>query len=99
MTEMLGTAGAAPVAGPATRAEDEDRTAAAGGKPHDATGDEAAPTAEVGGPFFADLVRAHYRWERELAENDETSPDRLEQLERDYRDKLKEFREAEGDIL
>jgi hypothetical protein len=54
-------------------------------------------TEEVGGPFFADLVRAHYAWER-LAGRPEIDPDELERLERAYRDKLAKFCAREGEI-
>ena len=85
---------------PTSGGQIEDGTAAAVGEAlPDRGGNDAAPTAEVGGRFFADLVRAHYLWERELAGKDATDRERLDELEEVYHDKLKDFRDAEGDIL
>jgi hypothetical protein len=58
-----------------------------------------APTEQVGSAFFADLVRAHYAWERELSGKDGDDPDRLAALDKEYRHKLDTFRRAEGEIL
>jgi hypothetical protein len=55
------------------------------------------PTELVGGAFFADLVRAHYAWERSL--DDGTDPARVAELGAAYERTLKEFRAAEGEIL
>jgi hypothetical protein len=60
-------------------------------------GAEPAPTALVGGAFFADLVRAHYAWERALS--DGADPARLAGLAKEYEHRLKEFQAAEGTIL
>jgi hypothetical protein len=57
------------------------------------------PTAEIGSPFFADLVRAHYAWERELRAEALPDPARLAELERECDEKLRRFRAAEGDIV
>jgi hypothetical protein len=54
-------------------------------------------TEQVGGPFFADVVRAHYAWER-LAGGAETDPAELDRLERAYHDKLQDFCAREGEI-
>jgi hypothetical protein len=59
----------------------------------------ANPTAQAGSPFFADLVRAHYAWERELDRGDGVSLDRLSALEDAYREKLGTFQAAEGEIV
>jgi hypothetical protein len=56
-----------------------------------------APTELVGGAFFADLVRAHYAWERALDEGAE--PGRLASLAEEYERTLKQFQSAEGQIL
>jgi hypothetical protein len=85
MTETLETPGAAQI--PAPPVSDGDA-------PPGST-----PTAEVGSPFFADLVRAHYAWERELRNPNVPDVARLAQLERAFEDKLKRFREAEGEIV
>jgi hypothetical protein len=63
-------------------------------------GDEAGvePTEQVGGAFFADLVRAHYAWERELSRN-ETATVKVAELAKAYQAKLKEFQAAEGEIV
>lgn len=57
----------------------------------------ATPTEVVGGPFFADLVRAHYAWERALA--DGTEPARVAELGKEYDDALQKFQKVEGPIL
>jgi hypothetical protein len=57
------------------------------------------PTAEIGNPFFADLVRAHYAWERELRGPGVPDVARLAELERTCDEKLRQFRAAEGDIV
>jgi hypothetical protein len=62
-------------------------------------GNDGAPTTAVGSPFFADLVRAHYRWERALAGKNATDRERLDDLEEAYHSKLKDFHATEGDIL
>lgn len=55
------------------------------------------PTARhIGSPFFADLVRVHYAWERALA--DPGSAD-VERLEAEYAKKLAQFGGEEGDIV
>ena len=56
-----------------------------------------APTQLVGGAFFADVVRAHYAWERAL--NDGTVPSRVAELAKSYEDTLKTFEAEEGSIL
>lgn len=58
---------------------------------------ERVPTEVVGGAFFADLVRAHYAWERALA--DGTDPASVAELGRAYDDVLREFEAVEGRIL
>jgi hypothetical protein len=60
-------------------------------------GAEPAPTVLVGGAFFADLVRAHYAWERALG--DGTDPARLAALAQAYEHRLKRFQAAEGNIV
>jgi len=60
-------------------------------------GPEPAPTELVGGAFFADLVRAHYAWERAL--DDGTGRDRLAELAAGYEHALEEFEAVEGDLL
>ena len=57
----------------------------------------ATPTELVGGAFFADLVRAHYAWERALA--DGTDSTRVTELHKEYDDALQKFQKAEGPIL
>jgi hypothetical protein len=57
------------------------------------------PTAEIGSPFFADLVRAHYAWERELRGPGLPDPARLAELEHACDEKLRRFRAAEGEIV
>jgi hypothetical protein len=100
MTKTLETSAAADVGTPATAAQNEGGTPPAeGGESLPSRGEEAAPTAEVGSPFFADLVRAHYVWERELSGKNGTDSGRLDELDDAYHDKLREFRAAEGDIL
>jgi len=66
-------------------------------EPLDVPRGDAAPTELVGGAFFADLVRAHYAWERARAEGAE--PGRLATLGEEYDRTLKQFQSAEGDIL
>jgi hypothetical protein len=56
-----------------------------------------APTELVGGAFFADLVRAHYAWERALDEG--AQPGRIATLAEEYERTLKQFQSAEGEIL
>jgi hypothetical protein len=60
-------------------------------------GTDQAPTELVGGAFFADLVRAHYAWERALDEG--AQPDRLATLAEEYDRTLRQFESAEGEIL
>lgn len=48
--------------------------------------------AEVGAPFFSDLVRAHFRREEERADNGAASPD----AEAQFQEKLLEFERQEG---
>ncbi|MDX6471270.1 MAG: hypothetical protein QOK22_86 [Gaiellaceae bacterium] len=81
MTELLETPAAPPPEPP---------DAARGGSDH-------APTELVGGAFFADLVRAHYAWERAL--DDGAQPGRLASLAEEYDRALKRFQSAEGEIL
>src|SRR6266545_1737767 len=50
----------------------------------------------LGSPFFADLVRTHFAWERALTDGDDTD---LERLEAAYAKKLTQFRREEGDIV
>jgi hypothetical protein len=90
MMETLETPGAAQLIAPAAQGEGD-------AQPVERSG--VAPTEQVGGPFFADLVRAHYAWERLLADKKEVDPDRLEQLDRAYHDTLQEFSTREGEIL
>jgi hypothetical protein len=55
------------------------------------------PTARhIGSPFFADLVRAHYAWERALAVGGDVD---LERLEAQYAEKLAHFGKEEGEIV
>lgn len=65
--------------------------------PHDGTstgGDGSrGPTEVVGGAFFADLVRAHYAWERALDKGAEPA------LGAEYTRTLEQFQRAEGEIL
>ena len=61
-----------------------------------AVGDR-TPTELVGGAFYADLVRAHYAWERAL--NDGTDAERVAELGKAYDDTLHEFEKSEGTIL
>lgn len=58
---------------------------------------DVAPTVLVGGAFFADVVRAHYAWERALT--DGTVPSRVAELAKAYEDTLKKFERDEGQIL
>jgi hypothetical protein len=58
---------------------------------------DVAPTVLVGGSFFADVVRAHYAWERALS--DGTVPSRVAELAKAYEDTLKQFERDEGQIL
>jgi hypothetical protein len=81
LTELLD----APVTSPPEPIE-----AARGGTDH-------APTELVGGAFFADLVRAHFAWERALDEA--ADPGRLASLAGEYDRTLKQFQSAEGEIL
>lgn len=50
----------------------------------------------VGSPFFADLVRAHYAWERALADGESAD---VQHLETEYAKKLAQFRKEEGEIV
>lgn len=54
------------------------------------------PTAQVGSPLFAELVWAHYRYERQRRRR-RPEPE-LEALEEDYLAKLKEFQESVGEL-
>jgi hypothetical protein len=54
------------------------------------------PARHLGSPFFADLVRAHYAWERALADGSGADSTRLDA---DYAKKLALFRKEEGDIV
>jgi hypothetical protein len=51
----------------------------------------------IGGAFFADLVRAHYAWERSL--EDGTDPERIAELATAHAAMLKKFQDVEGDIV
>jgi hypothetical protein len=67
---------------------------------HDPRGDGGgghAPTELLGGAFFADLVRAHYAWERALA--DGTDPATLAEQATAYERTLHAFEAAEGEIV
>jgi hypothetical protein len=55
------------------------------------------PTELVGGAFFADLVRAHYAWERALADGSDLSS--IAELGKAYDEVLREFEAVEGKIL
>ena len=55
------------------------------------------PTELVGGAFFADLVRAHYAWERALA--DGSIPASIAELGKAYDETLRQFEAVEGKIL
>lgn len=70
-------------------------------RPETSTADASTetPIAQTGSPFFADLVRAHYAWERELDRADGVGSDRLNALQDAYQQKLDEFRAAEGEIV
>jgi hypothetical protein len=57
------------------------------------------PTAQAGSPFFADLVRAHYVWERALDRSDSVRTEQLDALEDEYEEKLSAFQAAEGEIV
>ena len=77
-------------------------TAAAQPEPReqlDPRGDGAdnAPTELIGSGFFADVVRAHYAWERALDEG--TGADRLATLAAEYEHTLKTFQAEEGVML
>jgi hypothetical protein len=67
--------------------------------PERAGGDGETPIAQEGSPFFADLVRAHYVWERELDRSGDADSDRLHGLRRAYEQKLNAFAAAEGDVV
>ena len=58
---------------------------------------DVAPTVVVGGAFFADVVRAHFAWERALS--DGTVPARVAELAKAYEDALKNFERGEGKVL
>jgi hypothetical protein len=73
-----------------------ERTFATAEPPDDVAMDR-VPTELVGGAFFADLVRAHYAWERALAEG--TDPASISELGRAYDEVLREFEAVEGKIL
>ena len=60
-------------------------------------GSDPGPTELVGSAFFADLVRAHFAWERAL--NDGTEADRLPALAAEYEHTLKRFQAEEGAVL
>jgi len=60
-------------------------------------GADRGPTELVGSAFFADLVRAHYAWERAL--NDGTDAAGLPALAEEYERTLKRFQTEEGEIL
>jgi hypothetical protein len=60
-------------------------------------GADPGPTELVGSAFFADLVRAHYAWERAL--NGGTGADRLPALAAEYERTLTQFQAEEGEIL
>jgi hypothetical protein len=62
-----------------------------------AGGNDHAPVELVGGAFFADLVRAHYAWQRAL--DDGSDPGKLSILAAEYDRTLKQFQSAEGAIL
>jgi hypothetical protein len=94
MEETLETPGPA---NPAARGEDDDRT---GERPRSSSSNEnesAAPIARTGSPFFADLVRAHYAWERGLG-GTEGARGRRDELGDVYHAKLKKFCAREGPI-
>ena len=55
------------------------------------------PVELVGSAFFADLVRAHYCWERALAHGDGQT--QLAALAAEYNRALAQFQQAEGTIL
>jgi hypothetical protein len=55
------------------------------------------PTQLVGGSFFADLVRAHYAWERALADGIDSA--RIAELGRVYDETLRQFEAVEGKVL
>jgi hypothetical protein len=55
-----------------------------------------AARAQTGGPLFAQLVWAHYQWERDRARKKGAAPDRV--LEDRYRDQLAEFEDSEGKL-
>src|SRR6266571_1557074 len=80
----------------------EGRGAAGRGTPSDPDGGEdrlAEPIDQVGAPFFADLVRAHYAWERQLRPGQGSNGGRVDQLGAAYVEKLGEFRDREGEIV
>ena len=94
MTETLETSGPAQARASAVAARGDDQPSEVAGDPG-----AFAPTAQVGGPFFADLVRAHYAWERMLNGPQLSDRGQLEQLEQSYQEKLTAFRVAEGEIV
>jgi hypothetical protein len=83
MTETLEVVGGAAQA----------QTAADDGRP------AVTPMSHVGSPFFADVVRAHYAWERALSGKNDGGSASIEELERACQSALHKFREAEGDIV
>jgi hypothetical protein len=94
MEETLETPGPA---NPAAPGEDDDRR---GEHPRSSSSNEnenAAPIARTGSPFFADLVRTHYAWERGLDGTEGTTEQR-EQLGNAYHAQLKKFCAREGPI-
>jgi hypothetical protein len=84
MTETLETPNAAAAPAPIVPVTEESSAA--------------VPTAEIGSPFFADLVRAHFAWERALAATNGDAA-QLDRLERAFHDKLDTFAAAEGEIV
>jgi hypothetical protein len=95
MEEMLETPGPAK---PAAPGEDDDRTGEHRRSSSSNENEGAAPIARTGSPFFADLVRAHYAWERGLDETEGGSSGQRDELGKAYHGQLEKFCAREGTI-
>ena len=95
MEETLETPGQAK---PAAKGEDDGRAdehrRSFGGNENE----DAAPIARTGSPFFADLVRAHYAWER-LLDGTEVTSEKRDELGNAYHAQLEKFCAREGPII
>jgi hypothetical protein len=90
--DTLGTEAPPP---PIAADPDERREPAARGN-GGSRADGAAPVSQFGSLLFADIVHAHYVWERERHGDD---PERVAELRREYEGKLADLCAAEGGIL